>query len=199
MDTSRIRQGEMIAAVAAVVLLVVMFFGWFGIDVEGVTGLSQDELEAAGEAFANVDAAADSFTANAWESFGFIDIILLVTIIAAVALAAISASATQVNLPVALSAIVAGLGILSTLLVIYRIIDPPYGFDRKFGVFLGLVAAAGIAYGGWRAMQEEGTSFQGEADRLQGDRTGPGAGPGAGPGPGAPPPPPPPPPSGPAA
>jgi len=189
MDTSRIRQGEMIAAVAAVILFVVMFFGWFGVDIESVTGLSQGEIEAAGEAFSDVDNAADSFKANAWESFGFIDIILLITIIAAVALAAISASATKVNLPVALSAVVAGLGILSTLLVLYRIIDTPFGFGREFGVFLGLVATAAIAYGGWRAMQEEGTSFQGEADRLQSDRPGPGTGPG--PGAGAPPPPPP--------
>ena len=53
---------------------------------------------------------------------------------------------------------------------------------RSIGVFLGLIAAAGVAYGGWTAMQEEGTSFADQADRLGGG------------GDDAPPPPPPPPP-----
>ena len=37
-----------------------------------------------------------------------------------------------------------------------------------FGIFLGLIAAAGVAYGGYRAMQEEGASFSDTADRLSG-------------------------------
>jgi hypothetical protein len=108
-----------------------------------------------------------------------------------------------------LSTVVTVAGALSTLLVLYRILDPPADADRKFGVFLGLILAAVLTYGGWLAMQEEGTSFQDAADRFGGG-DGPGAGgTGAGPGPGAPadpgagraeppsaPPPPPPPPSG---
>ena len=38
---------------------------------------------------------------------------------------------------------------------------------------VGLIAAAAIAYGGWRAMQEEGTSFSEEADRFRGPDEGP--------------------------
>ena len=52
-------------------------------------------------------------------------------------------------------------------------LDIPVGLrldvSRKIGVFLGLIAAVGIAYGGWRAMQEEGTSFGDQADRVGGD------------------------------
>ncbi len=40
----------------------------------------------------------------------------------------------------------------------------------KIGVWLGLIAADGVAYGGWRAMQEEGTSFGGRS--LPGQTTG---------------------------
>jgi hypothetical protein len=165
----------MIAAVSAIALLLIMFiFKWFGLDL--------------GAGF--------SVSANAWQSFGFIDIILFITILVAVGLAAMKANQQSVNLPVAASALTAGLGILSLLLVLFRIISPPdfgaggisvAGEDiadtsRKIGVFLGFIATAGIAYGGYLAMQEEGTSFQGQADRLQnrGDGTG-----------GAPPPPPP--------
>ena len=105
-----------------------------------------------------------------------------------------AANAQSVNLPVAGSALVAGLGILCVLLILYRIIDPPGegdipdGFDisiaREIGVFLGLIAAVGIAYGGYLGMQEEGTSFGDQADRLQNRDAGTTTG-------GAPPPPPP--------
>jgi hypothetical protein len=94
-------------------------------------------------------------------------------VIVAVAFAAASAMSQTVALPVAASAITAGLGILSTILIIYRLIDTPGDADRKYGVFLGLIAAAGIAYGGWLAMQEEGTSFGDQTDRLQGRGTSP--------------------------
>ena len=117
--------------------------------------------------------------------------ILLITAVVAVGGALIDGQRPSVNTPVAISAITAGLGILSVLLILFRIIDPPSsgdipdGFDisisRKIGVFLGFIAAVGIAYGGWKAMEEEGTSFQHQADQVQ-NRGG-----------GDPPPPPPPP------
>ena len=100
--------------------------------------------------------------------------------------------------PVSLNVAVAVLGGLSTLLILFRIVDPP-GFGTfggvsvdatlEFGIFLGLIAAAGIAYGGYRGMQEEGSTFSGTADRLSG--SGPSDPP---PPPSSTPPPPPPPP-----
>jgi hypothetical protein len=163
MDTNRLNQGEMIAAVSALLLLIVMFiFTWFSVDLG-----SNDLLSASG-----VDTGA-----NAWQAFGFIDIVLFVTIIVAIGGALITANAQSVNTPVAISAITTALGILSVLLILYRIIDPPgsgdipdgfdIGISRGIGVWLGLILAGGITYGGWRAMQEEGTSFQGQADRVQ--------------------------------
>jgi hypothetical protein len=144
----------MIAAVSAIVLFLVMFiFDWFGVAGFGV---------------------------NAWQAFGFIDIILFITILVAIGMAIMAANAQSHNLPVAGSAVVAGLGVLSVLLILYRIIDPPGGgnvdtgfgtvsvdIGRDIGVFLGLIAAGGIAYGGFLGMQEEGTSFRDQGDRLQ--------------------------------
>jgi hypothetical protein len=99
--------------------------------------------------------------------------------------------------------VVTVLGVISFLLILFRIIDTPtfasYGGvsadgSVEFGIFLALIAAAGIGYGGYRAMQEEGTSFGDAADRLSGG--GPSAGaPPPPPPPASPPPPPPPPPS----
>jgi hypothetical protein len=174
MDLTRLRTGEQIAAVAAIALFIIMFAAdWFGIKAGGV-----------------------EFTRDAWGSYGFTDVILLLTVLAAIGLAYLSASGARVNLPVAASAIVTALGILSLILIIISIISPPNfagvslpeGVDktRHVGVWLGLIATAVLTYGGYLAMQEEGTTFGAQADRLRG-----GGGSGRR-GPGAPPPPPPP-------
>jgi hypothetical protein len=181
MDASRLRTGELVAAVSGVALLIIMFLPWFGFSVGGaeavedITGVS-----------VNVPEVSADF--NAWESFDFIDLVLFVTAVVAIALGVATAMSQTVNLPVATSALTAGLGILATVLVVYRVLDTPGDSDRKYGLFLGLIAAIGIAAGGWMSMQEEGTSFGAQADRL-GDSAG-------GDEPPAPPPPPPPPSSG---
>lgn len=133
---------ERIAAGSAIALFLIMFiFDWFGFgSVETALG--------------SIDIGVGGF--NAWQSFDVIDIILLLAIIAAVGVAAMSAYGTSANLPVAGSAIVAGMGALGTVLILYRIIDPPGSADREIGVFLGLIASAAMTYGGWEAMQEEG-------------------------------------------
>jgi hypothetical protein len=197
MDVNRLNQGEKIAAGSGVVLFIAMFLSWFGAPSNDFT----NALGAAG-----VDT-----TLNAWQSFDFIDLFLLLTAVVAVGAAAAKAADARVDFP--LSSIVTVLGAISTILVLYRIIDPPGSLDRKFGVFLGLILAALLTYGGWLAMQDEGASFGDAADRLGGDRaSGAGGGdhyatpreddpyasppPASDEPPSAPPPPPPPPPSG---
>src|SRR5918992_4162937 len=104
MDLNRLTQGEKIAAGSAIALFIIMFIGWFG--VEGAS-------------------------ANAWESFDFIDLILILTIIVTLGVVGIRASRSDVDLPVPGSTLITLLGGLSTLLILYRIIDTPYGLDRK--------------------------------------------------------------------
>ncbi len=189
MDVNQTSTGEKIAGVSGVVLILIMFiFKWFGLKAN-FGGLASAEV-----------------TRNAWGSFGFIDIILFVTALAAIALFLIAASDQDLELPVPLSAIVAGLGALCVLLVLFRLIDPPNfsdvslpsGIDktRKIGAFLGLINVAVLTYGAYLAMQEEGTSFS----DIGGGGVGTGTGGAPPPPPGgtgaAPPPPPPPPPGG---
>ncbi len=167
-----LRTGEKIAGAAGIALLLIMFiFDWFTVDAGGF-----------------------SFGGNAWDTMELIRFILLLAAVAGIALAVTSATQTKLDLPVALSALAAGLGALGVLLVAFRILSPPDGgagdlidVGRGIGVFLGLAAVAGVAYGGFVAMQEEGTSFGDQADRFQGDRAN------------DPPPPPPPPPAAPPA
>ncbi len=148
-----LRTGEKIAGASGIALLLIMFiFDWFTVDAGGF-----------------------SFGGNAWDTMDLIRFILLLAALAGIALAVISATQSNVNMPVATSALAAGLGGLGVVLVLLRIISPPDGgagdlidVGRGIGVFLGLIAVGGVAYGGYTAMQEEGTSFSDQADRLQG-------------------------------
>jgi uncharacterized membrane protein YhaH (DUF805 family) len=191
MDADRLSTGEKIAGVSAVLLFIFMFFDWFKVEVSGGEGLFSI-----------------SEGGSAWDSLDVIPIILMVAIIAAVAVAVIRLTDAVFEPPVSMNAVVAILGGISVLSILYRIIDLPFDTDipgvevgRSIGIYLSLIAALGIAYGGYRAMQEEGTSFGDLGDQFS-NRGGPGAGAG-GPGAGGPtqppssttPPPPPPPPS----
>lgn len=177
MDFTVLNRGEKIAGISGILLILIMFiFDWYG-------------LKGAPDQFGGL---------NAWDAYSFIDIILFITALAAIALAVLAASDFELGLPVAVSAVVTGLGILAVVLILFRIISSPsydIGFGGgeidtsiRIGVILGLFAAAGIAVGGWLGMQEEGTTFSDQADRVRGGGTG------TGPGAGSPPPPPPPPP-----
>ena len=183
MDVSTLGTGAKIAAVAAIALLIVMFLPWFGIDEESATsqgeefqsGASTQELQDAAsevqDKFSGIDSNATSVSFSAWETFGLIDIVLLLVFLLVIALVAARASATRIDLPVSAGALTAALGLLAAVLILFRIIDPPsvsfLDFGREWGVFVGLVAALGIAYGGWRWMQEDGTTFGQQADRLR--------------------------------
>jgi hypothetical protein len=193
MDLSRLRQGEQIAGVSAILLFVFMFFDWFGVDAAGAT------FPASG--------------GNAWDWLDIIPWFLIIAIIAVLAMVVVRANDSDVDTPVSLSVISTALSALGALLILYRIINPPdvagifeqAGVDvtRKFGLWISFIAAAAMTYGSWRTMEEESTSFGDAADRLGGgaDRGDVGSGPGAPGGsggaepPSAPPPPPPPPPS----
>ena len=109
-------------------------------------------------------------TVNAWEAFDFTDLILFLAVVVAIAFAGITLSGASVSLPVAASALTCGIGGLAFLFVLYRFINPPGegSVDREIGLYLGLLATAGITVGGYLGMQEEGTSFSEQGQRLSG-------------------------------
>jgi hypothetical protein len=171
-----LRTGERIAGLSGIALLIIMFLSWWG-----APGPTAELVEASG---IDIDT-----TVNAWQAADFLDLLWALAAISGIALAVVAMQGNQVNMPIAMSAITAGLGGIAVLTILYRLIDTPFDADREYGAFLGLIAAAGVAYGGWTAMQEEGASFSVQSDRVGGGGDAP------------PPPPPPPPPesSGPAA
>ncbi len=179
MEADKLSTGEKISAASAVLLFVFMFFDWFGVKVSGVPGFSGDVSGSGG--------------GSAWDALDVIPLFLMLAIVVAIGVAVIRLTDADIEPPVSLNSIVAAVGGFAVLLILYRIVFPPeFGSfggvtvdaTLKFGIFLGLLAAAGIAYGGWSAMREEGATFGDQADRLSGGGGQPPAG-------GPPPPPPP--------
>ena len=165
-DTSRISFGEMVAGASAVALLILMFLPWYGVSTD-VPGFEA------------------SVNANAWEALSLIDIVLFLVIL--VTLAVVGARAMgnlPANLPAPPGLIIAIGGAIALVLILLRIISIPgpdvdiqgVEFGRKIGIFLGLIAAGGITFGGYTAMNER-AGAHGHTPAA-----GPGPGTGAGPG-----------------
>jgi hypothetical protein len=152
-DRSRLSTGELIAGIAGLVLLIDLWFKWYGVKVSGGGGL--------------LKGFSIGVSANAWESFGFIDIVLFVVALIAIGVAVLRALDRVPDMPFPPATLLTIAGGLALLLILYRTIDTPVdtqgveGIDvtRKFGLWLGLLSAAALTYGGWRAMQESGASF----------------------------------------
>jgi hypothetical protein len=164
MELDKLSTGEKIAAASGVLLFIFMFFDWYGVEVSGVGGFTGAVSGAGG---------------SAWDALDIIPIFLMLAIVVAIGVAIVRLTDADLEPPVSMNAIVAALGGLAVLLILYRIVDKPGGGDfggvavdltLKIGIFLALVAAAGIAYGGWSAMREEGLTFDDQADRLSGEQ-----------------------------
>ena len=137
----RLSQGQMIAAVGGIALLVAMFLPWVGVSGPSLpSGLP-----------GGVDT---STSENIWKG-STLDIYLLITgvVVLLPALLAITNSAEEFSF---MSAATLLLGVVAVILVIaFLTVDFPDGADRKIGAFIGLGAAVVIAVGGFRAMQEQ--------------------------------------------
>ncbi len=156
-DVSRLRRSHWITSGGAVAFFVFLFFfNWYGGSYKGT-------IPVGGGSFG----ASVNFTG--WDTFTNSRWIWLLTIIVAIGAVLLVAGQRRLELPVRPSALVAGLGALSTLLILYRIIHHPsggasfagasFGYGIKIGIWLGLIAAVAVTYGGYLMMGEEGTSL----------------------------------------
>jgi hypothetical protein len=157
-DMGRLHRSDRIIGISAIAFFVFLFFfKWFGVSSSASVG--------GGISYSD--------SANGWHTFTNSRWIWIVTIIVALAAVAISAGAFKIDSPVQTGMLVAGLGAVSAALIIYRIFDHPSAGTSgtiagvhysasvgiKLGIWLGLIAALGVAYGGYLAMQSEGTSL----------------------------------------
>jgi hypothetical protein len=139
--STRLGRGEVLAGASGALLILFMFLDWFGNRFEaGVVAVPNEQV------------------VDAWHAYDFTDVVLFVTAAAAIGLALVSVSGSGRWLRLA-GAVVAGLGVLSVVLVVVSIIGPPEiggvgGSSTRVGVWLGLAAAVGVAAGGSMAIRD---------------------------------------------
>jgi hypothetical protein len=153
-DSSKLGVGETIAGISGLALFVFMFLPWYGIDSVGGFGVGGGDV-------------------SAWEAFSFIDILLFLVAVAVVGLVIVQLAESTPDMPAPPAQIIMVAGVVALVLILFRLIFTPGvdtgGLDidvdlgRKIGIFLGLIAAAGVAYGGWRAMSESVAAGSGGA------------------------------------
>jgi len=138
LDANRLSQGQLVSAIAALALFIISFLPWFG--VSGAVTVGGTTI-------------GGSTNFSLWEAENPLDIYLLIVILVALAPAVLALIGDGADAPMAAmaTALLAGVG---TLLILYQVFDTPGGADRKIGLFLGLIACAGIAVGGYLTMQE---------------------------------------------
>jgi hypothetical protein len=167
----RLRSGESISLVAAILLFVLMFFDWWEVG----TGIESGTLVAINLFDRGQDA---------WQALEVIPLFLMLAIVVAVGAALLRVLGSDWKPAIPPGAAVFVLGLLAALLILIRMISPPelaptalagaeFDTSLQLPIFVALVAALGIAYGGWRAMGQEGTSFAAIAKRLESPRPAP--------------------------
>jgi hypothetical protein len=140
-----------------------MFFHWYGVKAVNTSPLLF-AIEAVGPG------------QTAWEALDYIPIFLMIAIVVTLVVGGLRMTNAVPRPSIPLNALVAALGIVSVLLILYRIVDPPnFGsFPETWGnitiegtlqlpIFFALFAAAGIALGGYLAVWEEGVGLSGDA------------------------------------
>jgi hypothetical protein len=141
----RLRQGALITASSALVLLVVMFATkWYGADEIPGKVATRTRLTHAD---------------NAWHALTIVRWLMLATIIIAVGSVLLHGSQRAHGSKTNTGPLVAALGSITAAVLIYRVlIDLPSAgsvVDQKFGAIIGVIAAIGIAFGGYESMLEE--------------------------------------------
>jgi hypothetical protein len=141
----RLRQGALITAGSALVLLVVMFATkWYGVDeIPGRVATRTQVTHAA----------------NAWQALTIVRWLMLATIVVAVGSVLLHGSQHAHGSKTNTGPLVAVLGSITAAVLIYRVlIDLPSAgsvVDQKLGAIIGLLAAVGIAFGGYESTLEE--------------------------------------------
>lgn len=179
MNFERLLRADLIAAVAALVLLFVMALDWYstvgGKEARRIEQIAEPSGALAGEVEREVQQtarfAAEDAERNAWQATGAIDRIillgLLATVVLAIAAAYLRAAARRFDPPSTPSALAALVASLTAVLVAYRSFQEP-GLDQantvEAGLPLALVVLAVIALSCRAAMREEeqGTAWADE-------------------------------------
>jgi hypothetical protein len=94
--------------------------------------------------------------ATGYEALTIIDVLLTLLALLALALPVLQATRDSPALPVGAAVLIAALGIVGVLLVLFRIVDDPFsGAELRAGAWVGLGAAVAIEASGWLSLDNE--------------------------------------------
>ncbi len=130
MDLLRLRLGELVAAVAAAGLLVVLFENW-----NRDAGPAGTELH------------------SGWSALGWVVVVLvLVAVATAFALAFVTVTRQPAAFPIGAAVLTTAVGIAVLVVLAIRVLLLD---DSTTGAYVGLLLCLGIPVGGWLAMADE--------------------------------------------
>jgi hypothetical protein len=161
-DINRLRLGERIAGVCAVLLFIDEFLNWYSVSASNVAKQLGVKLPSG--------ISAPSITVTAWQAFDWVDLLMLLTVIVVLGWVALAAMQRTVALPVTMSTIATALCAITTLVVLYRIVNQPGPndlVDVEYGAYFGLVLLLAMTYGGYAAMRDEGATFGQAGDSIR--------------------------------
>jgi hypothetical protein len=158
-ELSRLRRGELIAAIGGLVLLFsLLFLNWYSIGASVTTPLGNFSVGA---------------SLGAWDKQGFLgtlaNLVILAAALSAVGLAILTAMSRTVALPVAASPLTCSLGIAAVVLIFGRMIFQPLPnefVDLEIGIFIALAGAFAVTAGGWLSMDEDAPPMGGGTARY---------------------------------
>jgi len=129
MDLRKLRNGEWIALLAGIALIVALFLPWYGAEGETVSG---------------------------WASLTVFDIVLVVCALFGPAVWFFTAQQPAPPVPLAAAGLGAWASVLAILLTLIRIVDAPAdGFGVEYGAFIALAASGVLFVGVWRSLGDE--------------------------------------------
>jgi hypothetical protein len=129
MSVRKVRNGEVIAGIAGVVLFVSLFLPWYSVEAA---------------------------SANGWESLAIVDVLLTLCAAFGLALLVLVAQQATPAMPLAIGGLGVWAGLLAIVLTLIRVIFPPEdGLTREWGLWLALAAAITLFVGCWRSIGDE--------------------------------------------
>jgi len=130
-DPRRLRFEDWLVGASGVVLLVAMFLPWYH--------------------YARLDV-----THDAWEAFAGLDVVLAVVAAMAIAVAVMTAVHPTAAVPMALTSLLALVGLVGTAWLVVRTASPPsLDATRKAGLWLGLAGCLGATVAALIGMRDE--------------------------------------------
>ncbi len=151
------RRADLIAGVSGLVLLIAIFLlPWFGASAAADEALRQ--AQEVTRQFGGGNVKELDLDQTAWQAFQVIRFVLLAAAVAGIVSGAAMFAGPGRGAAAGPAAVTAGLGMLATLLVLYRVIDPPGDASRQIGLFIGFFASLGVAVGGWLGLDDPAAS-----------------------------------------